>query len=232
VSDKLLFILFLLCTVLGCRQNSQPDSRSTSDTTKAEVVPDFSSVNTSDVFVYNCADSLQFSAHVTPDSAWIFLADTAAKLEHVQAASGAKYQNPDFLYWSKGEEALFQGPTGSLMDCMTIPKEKSWQAAKIRGVDFRAMGQEPGWILEITKGKQMQYIGRYGQDTLITPAPMPQHDTEKGVTVYESHTNAHSLTVKVTEQSCTDSMSGSRFPSTVTVTVDGETYRGCGRTLD
>ncbi len=219
--------------VLGCKQNPQPDPQSKSDTTQTVAsLPDFSSINTSDVFVYNCADTLQFTAHIARDSTWVFLPDTAAKLRHVRAASGAKYQSPDYLYWSKGKQALFQGPRGSLMNCTAIPKEKSWQAAKLRGVDFRALGQEPGWMLEITKGKQMQYIGRYGQDTVTTPVPNPKKESSGSRTIYETRTNSHLLKVTITDEPCTDSMSGFRFPSTVTVTVDGETYRGCGRKLD
>ena len=29
-----------------------------------------------------------------------------------------------------------------------------WHAAKLRGVAFRARGQEPGWLLEIINGNQ------------------------------------------------------------------------------
>jgi len=233
VDTQFLILVFLLISLGACNQESQPSYQSNSDTTRAKgQIPDFSSINTSDVYVYNCADSLQLTAHVTTDSTWLFLSDTTVKLGHVPAASGAKYQSPDYLYWSKNGQALFQGPTSSLMNCTAISKEKSWQAAKLRGVNFRALGQEPGWILEITKGAQMQYIGNYGQDTVVTPVPNPRVDKQKGITTYNALTHAHSMTIKIIDEPCTDSMSGFEFSSTVTVTVDGKTYRGCGRTLN
>ena len=33
-----------------------------------------------------------------------------------------------------------------------------WHKAKLRGVAFRAIGQEPGWLLEITNGKEIVLV--------------------------------------------------------------------------
>ena len=52
-----------------------------------------------------------------------------------------------------------------------------------------------------------------------------------GRTVYHAETEAHDLTVTITDEPCTDAMSGERFEAAVTVELDGETYRGCGRSL-
>lgn len=217
-----LFFLF------GC--SSEQTENSSEAKAQTISIPDFSSVKTDDVFVYECGDSLQLTAYVKKDSTWLFLPDTSLKVSKVRSGSGAKYQGSNFLYWSKKEEALFQMPTGALMNCTSIPQERSWAAAKIRGVHFRALGQEPGWHLEISEGKQMKYIGNYGADTVLVPTPKPKK-TDSGSTVYQTNTNAHSLTVKITDKRCTDAMSGFKFPSTVTVTIDGSTYHGCGRRL-
>lgn len=193
--------------------------------------PEFPSVNTDEVYAYICGDSLRFSAHVTKDSSWLFLPDTALKVKPQRSASGARFASGPYFYWSKGDSALLQIPEQPLRSCWTEPQEKSWQAAKIRGVDFRALGQEPGWYLEITDGKQIQYVGNYGQDTVYTSVPDHQGDEQQGKTVYHAESGAHSLLVEISDKPCTDSMSGFDFPSTVSVTVDGETYRGCGRSL-
>ncbi len=224
-------LIFALLLVLGCASEQESPSELQKSQQKQVTLPDFSSINTKDVFVYNCGDSLQFTAHVTNDSTWLFLPDTALKVSPVPAGSGAKYQGSRYIYWSKGNEAILQEPTGPFMTCTTSPKEKSWQAARIRGVDFRALGQEPGWHLEITEGKQIRYVGSYGQDTVFTPVPNSKQ-TVAGQTVYEAQTEAHSLRIEISDELCTDSMSGFQFPFKVTITVDGETYRGCGRTLE
>lgn len=220
----------ILCVVWGCSSSLEKKADARESPSQKTSLPDFSAIKTENVFAYSCGDSLRFTAHVTKDSTWLFLPDTTLKVTPVPAGSGAKYQGSSYLYWSKGNEAILQRPKGSFMTCTTIPKEKSWQAAKIRGVDFRALGQEPGWYLEITRGKQIRYIGNYGKDTLVTPVPKPQK-TQQGQTVYKAQSEGQSLKVVITNEPCTDSMSGFQFPSTVTVTVDGKTYQGCGRAL-
>jgi putative lipoprotein len=193
--------------------------------------PEFPSIETSDVYAYVCGDSFRFTAYVTRDSSWLFLPDTALKLKPQRSASGARFASDSYFYWSKDDSALLQLPEQSLRSCRSESQERSWQAAKIRGVDFRALGQEPGWYLEITNGEQIKYVGNYGQDTVYTPVPDPQIDKRQGQTIYRAETKAHNLTLEISDSSCTDSMSGFEFPSTVSITVNGETYRGCGRSL-
>ena len=68
-----------------------------------------------------------------------------------------------------------------------------WQKAKLRGVSFRAIGQEPGWLLEITNGKEILLVTDYGQNRVSLPYVEPVVDqaarrTErdgKGVTIRE-----------------------------------------------
>lgn len=117
------------------------------------------------------------------------------------------------------------------MTCRSVPQERSWAAAKLRGVDFRALGQEPGWYLEITEGEQITYIGNYGQDTVITPTPKPDISKQRKRTFYQVRTNEHALKIEIADTTCSDAMSGFSFPSKVMVTVDGRTYPGCGRSL-
>lgn len=104
-----------------------------------------------------------------------------------------------------------------------------WEEARRRGVDFRATGNEPGWYLEIYDGERMHFVYAYGEQEVTTPVPVPT--TEAGRTVYHAQAEAHDLTVMLEDTACTDSMSGAAFPTTVSVTLDGETYRGCGRDL-
>lgn len=215
----------------GCSSESDPSSQSQQTVSTEVSLPDFASVQTDHVFAYSCGDSLDFAAHVMQDSSWVFLPDTTLRVMPVQSGSGAKYQGSGYIYWSKGNEAILQGPTGSFLTCQTVPREKSWQAARIRGVDFRALGQEPGWNLEITDGGRMTYIGDYGNDSMTVKTPEQSLTNSKGSRMYEAQTESRSITVKITDKPCTDSMSGFEFPSAVTVTVDGNTYQGCGREL-
>lgn len=224
-------VLFMSLTfvVLGCEPQVQPESQEKKTDGELAELPDFKSIETEQIFAYNCADSLQFSAHVTPDSTWLFLSDTTLKVMPVKAGSGARYEGNSYLYWSKGNKAILQKPQGSFMTCQSVPEERAWAAAKLRGVDFRALGQEPGWFLELQKENRLKYVGNYGEDTLIVESPEP--DSQNKRTVYRAKDAQHTFELVIVDTSCTDSMSGFDFPQTVTVTIDGETHRGCGRYL-
>lgn len=228
--SRLVIGLLIVVFFCGCSSEEDDTPKDLQKETSQAVLPNFSSVSTSDVFVYECGDSLQFTAHVTSDSTWLFLPDTTLKVLPVSTGSGARYEGNAYLFWSKEQEAILQKPRGSFLTCQAVPQEKSWQAAKLRGVDFRALGQEPGWHLEITNGKHIRYVGNYGQDTVYTPVPDPQ--TEQQRTVYQVDTEDHRLEVEIIDKPCTDSMSGFELRSTVSVTIDGTTYRGCGRILN
>ena len=227
----LILLLSLAFLVLGCGQRAEPESDDQSNTIEQSELPGFESVDTDQVFVYNCSDTLQFTAHVTKDSTWLFLPNTTLKVLPVKSGSGARYEGNSYLYWSKGNEAILQKPKGSFTTCQSVPEERSWEAAKLRGVDFRALGQEPGWFLELKKNNQLQYVGNYGRDTITVNTPTPETDIQGKRTVYRSKDAQQTLKLVIADTPCTDIMSGFDFPQTVTVTVDGNTYRGCGQYL-
>jgi len=96
----------------------------------------------------------------------------------------------------------------------------------VRDHDVRALGQEPFWNLEIRKGKEIQFVYDLGERQVLTPMPIPR--TEGKATVYHAVTEANDLRVVIDPTPCTDVMSGKPFEATVTVTLNGQTYHGCG----
>lgn len=228
---KLLLAGCLLFLIAGCSSNnSGEETTAQSLSERTATHPQFDTVAADRVFGYQCGDSLGVISYGITDSTWLFLPDTTLKMSRQKSASGLKYKANNHLYWTKGDEALLQLPKGSLMSCQLQPKQQSWAVAKLRGIDFRAMGQEPGWILEITEGEQIKYIGNYGQDTVYTPAPEPKVQTS-GKTIYRAETKAHSLSIQIRDSSCTDAMNGAQFPATVHIQINGEKYKGCGKKL-
>lgn len=185
--------------------------------------------NYTSVQFYECSSVFSFTAAHKADSVRLVLPDKQITLPHVVSASGAKYQNGNMMFWNKGEEALIEYKDQSYTGCKNNPIEATWQKAKLAGVDFRAAGQEPGWILEISNDKHMQLAYNYGQDTAYTPVPDPL--STDSTTIYRAETEAHKLSIKITREPCTDSMKGTRFPLSVSITLDEEHLRGCGRYL-
>jgi uncharacterized membrane protein len=101
-----------------------------------------------------------------------------------------------------------------------------WLDADERGVLLRAVGQEPGWDLEIDKSA-MRLRYDYGQQELRVPAPSP---ARKGsTTTYEATSGSRRLRVVIEERPCADTMSGAEFSRSVTVDIDNNVLKGCGR---
>jgi len=109
-----------------------------------------------------------------------------------------------------------------------LAKNNVWHAARLRGVAFRAIGQEPGWLLEITNGKEILIVANYGQDKKSYPYVEPQEDKAARKTVFQVD---DTIRVLIEGKPCTDSMSGESFEVTVTVTLGEKTLQGCGRAL-
>lgn len=105
-----------------------------------------------------------------------------------------------------------------------------WAAAKAAGVDFRAIGQEPGWILDITPGQKLELTYDYGERRVVLPYVEPTYPRE-GSTLYVSQGDGHAISVAIQRFPCADAMSGQPYPAKVTVVIDGRTLEGCGRTL-
>lgn len=105
-----------------------------------------------------------------------------------------------------------------------------WDEAWERGVDFRAVGQEPGWLLEIDSEGEMSFLGDYGEWRIVAPTP-PASYNDSAEAIYDANLAEHEFTVLIWNEPCTDVMSGARYGCTVVVIVDGREYRGCGMYL-
>jgi uncharacterized membrane protein len=99
-----------------------------------------------------------------------------------------------------------------------------------RDSDFRAVGQEPGWLIEIRHGRDMLLITDYGADTAVAPVPRVETDSATGARTYHAM-GARDLRVLIQPTACIDAMSGEPYETTVTITLDGREYHGCGGPL-
>jgi putative lipoprotein len=150
------------------------------------------------------------------------------RLTRQPTGSGARYSDGKVTVWNKGREASLD--VGGLTYRCTESRAGSIRAdARLRGVDFRATGNEPGWALEVLQDR-IVFLDQGGA-RLTVPRPAPQVDPESGETVYAAEIDGHRLRVLIRERECVDSMSGERAESSVAVEMDGRAYRGCGYAL-
>lgn len=127
----------------------------------------------------------------------------------------------------RGPSGAEPAPERAVVDEESI--DNVWQRAKLRGVAFRAIGQEPGWLLEITNGEQIVLVLDYGQTRLELPYVEPRVSEPERRT--EFILSDHDTVVEIRGERCADTMSGEQFETSVRVTVDGRELQGCGRAL-
>jgi len=135
--------------------------------------------------VYEC-DGLDFVVRQGAGEVGVYLPGRAVVAPQVPAASGAKYQEGDIIFWSKGDEASLEVGDRKWSGCRLAPHRAPWEDARLRGVTFRAVGNEPGWNLEIEPGRRLLFVGDYGSTSVSTPVPEPVVDAASGRTTYHS----------------------------------------------
>lgn len=152
-------------------------------------------------------------------------------LGQVRAASGAKYEGDGVMIWSKGSEAMIEIDGQRFDACRENRRLSIWEHAKLSGVDFRAVGNEPGWYMEIRNGERIDLVYDYGESELRVPAPEPSIDAAERRSIYRSGDGTTAIEVTIESGPCNDTMSGESFESRATVVIDGRTLHGCGRAL-
>jgi putative lipoprotein len=129
----------------------------------------------------------------------------------------------------RGHRANLAPPPVAAATGIAASAEQTFAEDRRRGVDFRALGQEPGWSLTIDDGHQMVFDANSMDDSVVMPAPAPEVNRATGVTTYHVESAGHSLVVTRTLGACQDPMTGIVFAERVTLTFDGVAYQGCGR---
>ncbi len=182
-------------------------------------------------FVFECGEDYEFVARIEGEKSWLFLPGRTVPLPQVPSGSGAKYSNGKVTFWSRGEEALILLGEQERYNCRNNRARAIWEHAKLNGVSFRAVGNEPGWHLEITMQERIVLVTDYGESRLEFAVPEPETDQRARTTTYRVQDGEHDLTILIEGRPCQDTMSGEEFESAVTVILNEQTLSGCGRAL-
>ncbi len=105
----------------------------------------------------------------------------------------------------------------------------TFERAKLNGVAFRAIGNEPGWILEISSDKEVLFLTNLGQDKTYFEVidKFSEHDS----TEYKMRSKQNFLLVRIEKRRCQDTMVDRVYESTVYINFDGVYMKGCGKAL-
>ncbi|MDB6163241.1 MAG: hypothetical protein JWL98_673 [Xanthomonadaceae bacterium] len=151
-------------------------------------------------------------------------------LAHAESLVGSRYTDGhgnEFTRTGSGAKLIITGEGSH--DCTPGTQASPWNEAKARNVVFRAVGSEPGWWVEVTRGRAptLRAMLDYG-DRTIEAAGL--NTTTEGFTGETREHVAFSLLIQRT--ACRDGMSGEAFEATARLAIGGQNYRGCGAFLD
>jgi putative lipoprotein len=211
----------------GGTGSDEPAEGDTASAADAATLPG-DTVRSAGSYAFLCPDGEGFGARFDTDSAYVDVGAAAFSLPHVPAASGARYASGGRELWTRGVEATITSPELDAQGCRAVRADDPWDRAGLLGVDFRGLGQEPGWLVDIDLERRIVYVGDYGTVRVVTPVP-PVRTGRDGVVTLESETESHHLVVRIEPVPCNDGMSGLPFPRTVRLEIDGRALNGCGR---
>jgi putative lipoprotein len=186
---------------------------------------------TAPVTLWRCGEILLTAAY-HDEKADLSFSGRTLRLPIARSGSGARYaDDKGNELWSKGDEATFTLAGEERRDCVVTRNISPWEQARARGAVFRAIGQEPGWWVEIGGGDspplhaELDYGARkidIARTQGISSTPGFGGSTADGTDVV----------LRTKPEPCNDDMSGERFEASAELTVGGKTYKGCGAYLD
>lgn len=182
-------------------------------------------------FVYECSENKHFVIQLLNEKAKLVTSGETVLLNQNPAASaGVQYTAEGYSFVQEGYEASLQTPERQYRRCSNNRYKASWEDAKLRGYNFRAIGNEPGWYLEIThNGKQSILVTDYGQEKYELHLPSPYASSDNRTKRYRID---GFLDIRIDERGCRDTMTGKYYPSRVKLVIDEKSYTGCGKVLD
>ena len=231
-----------LLAVAGCQRKEVPAGETAADAKPAATVPatapspapaaDEVPAGALRAYVWQCADgqTLVMRNLFREKAIAIDFHDGTRRLDQTVSASGARYADSVMVFWTKGSTATLERQGSPVVHCEERRADSLREDARARGVVYRALGNEPGWILEIGPGTKLSWTTNFGQD---------RHDFEQtqaattpdGASVFAAQNDAFTLKATVKAERCVDD-GDVEFDHVVTVESGGQTFRGCGTRLN
>jgi uncharacterized membrane protein len=106
----------------------------------------------------------------------------------------------------------------------------AWMEKKAAGVDFFALGNEPFWLMEIDKDKQISFLRVDSTaPTVFFYVPAVQ---ENGQYMFNVQKDSATMQIVIKPEFCSDGMSDNWYEFRVEVKYNGVSYVGCGVKLN
>lgn len=234
----------------GCEQRrpaddrdeaAQPGTQATVDSAKPRGRPPDPA---SDVFpegvlrayVWGCEDGRTLvMRNLLPEQAIeIDLGEGPQRLTQTVSASGVRYAAAGgaSVFWTKGATATLERHGADPLQCQERRAESLREDARLRGVRYRAVGNEPGWVLEIGPDDRLDWTTSYGEERHLFAGAIETAAGAGTGRIYTATNDAgDAIAVTVRDEPCTDD-AGIAYLRSATVEFGGGTLRGCAVKLD
>lgn len=156
------------------------------------------------------------------------------RLEQTVSASGARYANADesVVFWTKGDTARLERRGVEAAQCTEHRADSLREDARLRGVVYRALGNEPGWTLEVGPGGTLDWITNYGQERHRFDGAIEQVQGDApGSRTYTAGDAGETIRVTIAATPCTDD-GDVAYDFTATIDFAGGRLRGCATKLN
>jgi len=188
-------------------------------------------------YVYRCdGEASVIVVTIDGDRAHLFSREASQPMR--RQAGGADFAGAQVSYLPAQPAGLAPAQTAAitiggnvLRNCTNDPRAAVWEAAKLRGISYRAVGQEPPWVLEIDREHGFMLSTGYAVNRHRFPYREPVSDTQQQITSYRTEVQGEAIVITIKGETCRDSMSGEVFGSRVEIEWRGQRLRGCGRAL-
>jgi len=140
-------------------------------------------------------------------------------LPAVIAASGARYagehDGKNVEFWNKGREASLTVGQREYPRCHQVDDGLP--------ATYRAVGQEPSWLLLLEADAARLYL-QHGSEELTAPRDRIRTGSDR----WHVNMDGKRVSFSMEDGLCRDTMSGIPHPHRATLSVDDNTYQGCG----
>ena len=244
-SFSVVLVAVLASTVGACQRSSPPESASTqpphvpvpapspeTPASKPETPPEGILL----AHVWQCADGATRTVrNLYRERAIVGEFDPGGRqrLDQVESASGVRHANStgSIVFWTKGRTATLERKGSAPVECSEVRAASLREDARMRGVVFRALGNEPGWILEIGPGGRLDWTTNYGQDRYTFDGAIEATGGDASSRTFTASNALQSITVTVHAEPCTDD-AGLAYEHSASIGFAGGTLRGCAVRLN
>lgn len=220
----------LLLTVLAVTACVSPGTGSGPGAAEADAPPE----GVLRAYVWQCEDGRKIVMRtlLREHAITIGLPEGERRLEQTISASGVRYADSGerIVFWTKGETASLERAGATPVHCQERRAESLREDARLRGVTYRALGNEPGWVLEVGPQARLDWTTNYGAEHLEFTESTATVSPDGRTRSYTAGHDPNSIKVTIRSERCVDD-GDVAYDLSATVEYRGTTLRGCASRL-